>query len=135
MRGMQLSTICPMCKCGRETTLQVLWGCRQLRVIQDSWGPGQGSCNDIKINIDAVIDKVSKIVGIGIIIRDYMGIVVASSIQRISATYDPHVAEAITLCMGLVFAMYIGSDAKVVVDWLNSGKALDSDVGLSFLKM
>ncbi|KAK3218291.1 hypothetical protein Dsin_012261 [Dipteronia sinensis] len=63
--------------------------------------PSQGR---YKINMDAAIDKVGNLVGIGIVIRDVQGFVVSASSQRISATYSPQVPEAIAIYQGLLLA-------------------------------
>ncbi|KAK2642635.1 hypothetical protein Ddye_024398 [Dipteronia dyeriana] len=83
------------------------------------------------------LDKASRVVGIGIVIRDSKGLVTASSCQRIIATYAPHMAETVALYRGLLLAYEVGcfevdaeSDAVLVINWVSDGKVVDSDKGL-----
>ena len=57
-----------------------------------------------KLNCGAAIDKVWKVVGMCIMVRDYDGFVVAASSQRIQGIYSPQVAEAMAIFRGLVLA-------------------------------
>ncbi|KAK2656458.1 hypothetical protein Ddye_009510 [Dipteronia dyeriana] len=50
-----------------------------------------------KINTDVAIDVAGQMIGIGIVIRDVTGFVMASSSQRIIATFTPQVAEAMVI--------------------------------------
>ncbi|KAK3230415.1 hypothetical protein Dsin_002296 [Dipteronia sinensis] len=89
-----------------------------------------------KINCDAAIGSADRLVGFGIVIRDSEGFVMASSSQRIEASFTPQVAEALAISRGLQLAIDTGlhpcriaSDAKIVVDWINSGEVLCSEIG------
>ena len=81
------------------------------------------------MNCDSAIDKVGKVVGMCIMVRDYDSFVVAASSQRIQATYSPQVAQAMAIFRGLMLAQEIGfwQVEAVVVGWVNDAK---SKVGL-----
>ncbi|KAK2662640.1 hypothetical protein Ddye_001214 [Dipteronia dyeriana] len=90
-----------------------------------------------KLNTYATIDTDGKIVGFGAVIRDSKGMVIATSSQRIEATYPPHVVVAIIMYRGLLLATDIGvfsveaeSDAATIVKWVVDGDHQNSDVGL-----
>ncbi|KAK3225424.1 hypothetical protein Dsin_005286 [Dipteronia sinensis] len=77
------------------------------------------------------------VVGVGLVVRDSMGCVLATSSQRVVATYNAQLAEAVAIHRGLVLACETGlypieveSDAKVVVGWINDSKHYSSEVGL-----
>ncbi|KAK2651128.1 hypothetical protein Ddye_018617 [Dipteronia dyeriana] len=91
----------------------------------------------LKINTDTAIDVAKKRVGIGIIVRDSTGAVMASSSQQVKASYDPHTVESLAIYKGLQFALESGfwncvleSDAQVVVNLINSNSYVSSDVGV-----
>ncbi|KAI9165607.1 hypothetical protein LWI28_017279 [Acer negundo] len=59
----------------------------------------------------------------------------ASSSQRIMATFEPHVADAIAIFRGISLAQDIGileveeeSNAKLIVDWINDNKTIDLEI-------
>ncbi|TXG48435.1 hypothetical protein EZV62_027729 [Acer yangbiense] len=90
-----------------------------------------------KVNTDAAIDVVSNKVGIGIIIQDFLGSVMASSVQMIAASYSPQLAEAFAIFRGLHFVEECGllpyaieSDVQVVINLISDGCFPCSDVGL-----
>ncbi|KAK3229148.1 hypothetical protein Dsin_001029 [Dipteronia sinensis] len=89
-----------------------------------------------KINCDAAIDATGRLVGFGIGIRNSNGFVLASSSQRIEATFSLQVAKTIAIFHGLQLAFDSGlhpcridSDVKVIVDWINIGVLICSEVG------
>ncbi|KAK3210787.1 hypothetical protein Dsin_015493 [Dipteronia sinensis] len=89
-----------------------------------------------KINCDAAIDVVGRLVGFRIVIRDSEGFVMASSSLRIEAISSPPVAEAFAISRGLQLAIDTGllpcgieSDTEVVVDWVNGSELLCSEIG------
>ncbi|KAK2657776.1 hypothetical protein Ddye_010828 [Dipteronia dyeriana] len=45
---------------------------------------------------------------VGIIARDFQGLVLGASSQKIMASYDPLIAEAVAMLRGIVFAFYSG---------------------------
>ncbi|KAK3189882.1 hypothetical protein Dsin_029443 [Dipteronia sinensis] len=76
-----------------------------------------------KVNTDDAIDAESGNAGVGIIIRDSYGEVLASSSQSVGARYSPQIVEALALPRGLLFARETGiwpclieSDAQTVYD-------------------
>ncbi|KAK3206532.1 hypothetical protein Dsin_020578 [Dipteronia sinensis] len=91
-----------------------------------------------KINTDAAFDGVGQVIGIGIVIQDESGnVIMASSSQRIIATYSPQVAEAVAVLRGLQLACDTGlapvvaeTDAAVVAKWISEKTQLYSEVGL-----
>ena len=92
--------------------------------------------NIYKINCDAALSGSSSLAGVGIVIRDHCGMVMVASSQKFVATFTPQVAEAMAILQSLQLAIDSGlfpccveSDAKVVVDWINSNKVLFSDIG------
>ncbi|KAK2640685.1 hypothetical protein Ddye_028480 [Dipteronia dyeriana] len=91
----------------------------------------------VKMNTDAAIDNVGRKVGIGIILRDCDGNVLAVCSQKIMAGFSLQVAEAVALLKGLVLARDIGiwpgeveMDAQSVVKLLSSSNVRCSEVGL-----
>ncbi|KAK3230321.1 hypothetical protein Dsin_002202 [Dipteronia sinensis] len=89
-----------------------------------------------KVNTDAAIQSAHNRVGIGIMIRDNMGNVMGCSTQVLEACFSPQVAEATAILRGISFAIDSGllltvfeSDAKVVVDLINSGTAPRDETG------
>ncbi|TXG74012.1 hypothetical protein EZV62_002591 [Acer yangbiense] len=58
----------------------------------------------IKLNTDATLDLVKGKVGIGVISRDHLGDVLASSSQPLLAHFPPVVTEALAVQRGLLFA-------------------------------
>ncbi|KAI9198073.1 hypothetical protein LWI28_009622 [Acer negundo] len=79
---------------------------------------------------------VGRLVGFGIVIRNSEGLVMACSSQKLEASYSPQVAEAVALLCGLQLACDTGlypcqadSDVAVVVNWINNGSILVSEIG------
>ncbi|TXG57115.1 hypothetical protein EZV62_018428 [Acer yangbiense] len=89
-----------------------------------------------KMNTDAAIDSAFGRVGFGVIIRDHVGSVLASSSQFLAAFFSPMVAEAMAIFRGLEFTRdssllpcTVVLDAQVVVRLINSDVPL-SEVGI-----
>ena len=61
-----------------------------------------------KINSDAALDMVGHTVGVGVVIRNSDGLVMASNSQEIATTFSPQVAEAVAICRGLQLAVDSG---------------------------
>ncbi|KAK3206989.1 hypothetical protein Dsin_021035 [Dipteronia sinensis] len=125
-RGMKIATDCPVCNQSMETTLHAVWGCRIFKDV----------CS-FKLNTDTALNASSGVVGVGLVVRDSLGCVLATSSQRIVGPYIAQMAEAVAIHRGLVLACETGlylvkveSDAKVVVDWINDAKHYSSEVGL-----
>ena len=75
-----------------------------------------------KLNTDAALDVRGNVVGVGLVIWDRVGRVMATSAQRVVASFTPPVAEASTVLRGLQLAVdasllpiEIESDALEVV--------------------
>ncbi|KAK0583366.1 hypothetical protein LWI29_036220 [Acer saccharum] len=90
-----------------------------------------------KINCDAALNVASCLVGFGIVIRNRDSLVMASSSQKITVSFSPQVVEAEAIRRGLrlvldtcLFPCVLDSDAEVVVRWINSGKLLNSEIGV-----
>ncbi|KAK2656308.1 hypothetical protein Ddye_009360 [Dipteronia dyeriana] len=90
-----------------------------------------------RINTDATIQDSNQLIGVGEIVRDSGGQVLASSVQRFSTCFSPHVAEATTILRGLLFAVDSGllpavleSDARWVVDLIDSNETAFADLGV-----
>ncbi|KAK3221353.1 hypothetical protein Dsin_008378 [Dipteronia sinensis] len=90
-----------------------------------------------KIKCDAAIDLAGCLVGCGTVIRNAEGFVLAASSQIMVASFPTHTVEAIAILRSIQLAIDSGlnlimveSDASVVVDWINSGNDLLSDVGV-----
>ena len=96
------------------------------------WIPPDPGC--YKINCDAAINVAERLVGFGIVIRNSEGLVMASSSQKLEATFSPQVGEVESIHRGLardsgLVPCRIDSDAEVVVGWITSQVCLCSDVG------
>ncbi|KAK0583566.1 hypothetical protein LWI29_038260 [Acer saccharum] len=81
-----------------------------------------------RVNTNATVDGAGQVNGIGIVIRNGNGIVMALSSQRIIATYSPHVAETVAVLRGLQLAcgtvlvpVVAETDAAVVTKWISEG--------------
>ena len=61
-----------------------------------------------KANWDIAIDKVSKCMGMGIIIRDYQGFVHAALCRKISSARNPGSAEALGALAAVAFCRELG---------------------------
>ncbi|KAK3224581.1 hypothetical protein Dsin_004443 [Dipteronia sinensis] len=90
-----------------------------------------------KVNTDAALDVGGRKTGIGLIIRNCFGEVIASSAQPVLAGYSHIVAEALAIFKGLQFARDTGlvpccieSNAQVVVNLINSNNVPLADVGI-----
>ncbi|KAK2633818.1 hypothetical protein Ddye_028610 [Dipteronia dyeriana] len=89
-----------------------------------------------KINCDAAIDVIGRLVGFGIVTCDSEGFVMASSSQKIEASFSPQIEEATTILRDLQLAWDTGlspcridSDAEVIVNWINNSVVILSEVG------
>ncbi|KAK2643636.1 hypothetical protein Ddye_018831 [Dipteronia dyeriana] len=79
-----------------------------------------------KINCDTAIDVGNHVFGMGMVIPDHQGYVMASDVQRLMESCSPQVAEAVAVLYGLNFAIDTGllqisveTDALVVVHLIN----------------
>ncbi|KAK1587816.1 hypothetical protein Q3G72_017098 [Acer saccharum] len=65
----------------------------------------------VKVNCDAALDMNRGVVGFGLVIQDFRGMVLASSVQHIQANFSPLIAEAMAILRGINLAF----DALAVV--------------------
>jgi hypothetical protein len=89
-----------------------------------SWNPP--SVDTVKINWDAAIDKRKNLMGVGIIVRNNLGAVLATQCAVQKFILDPSVAEAIGAKLGAELGRFLGlhsifleGDASEVVSALN----------------
>ncbi|TXG58466.1 hypothetical protein EZV62_016295 [Acer yangbiense] len=106
---------------------------RLLELAEEEYGFNQNG--GLKVPYAAISTGLKKI-GIAIIICDSEGRVMGSSTQCMDALFHPLIAEVTALFRGALFAVDAGllpavfeSDAKAVVDLVNSGNASFADVG------
>jgi hypothetical protein len=90
----------------------------------------------LKINWDAAVDKGSKIMGVGIIIRDHNGEVCASSCSTRPHVVDPSVAKALGPRQGVELCIELGlqsvlleGDAKEIVNDIAKGGVSSGSCG------
>jgi ribonuclease HI len=102
--------------------------------VRNSWRPPNSSC--YKINCDAAVSDLEGWVGLGVVIRDHTGFVMASCSLPLIASFDVQAAEVMAVLRGLIFSRDCGlapcmleTDAAVVVKWINDGSHLDSPCG------
>ncbi|KAK3194636.1 hypothetical protein Dsin_025946 [Dipteronia sinensis] len=95
--------------------------------------PDQGS---YKINCKAVIDVRGGWIGLGIVIRDVSGLVMASCSLRIAAGVDVWAANSLAILKSIqfdsecgMFPFIIEFDAKRVVNWNNNSSHMNSNYG------
>ena len=90
-----------------------------------------------KINIDATLNVHGQMSGLGVVIRDCNGQVMASLCSQLGVCYSPEIAEVLAIRRGLRLAMETGlvpvvleSDASVVVNAIGSQDRSSYDVGI-----
>ncbi|KAK2635571.1 hypothetical protein Ddye_030363 [Dipteronia dyeriana] len=90
-----------------------------------------------KMNLDAGNDVVKRKAGIGLIVRDCSGDVLASCALSVMGGFSLAVAEATTIRRGISFACEVGlfpctieSDAQLVMNLINSNSFPLSEIGL-----
>ncbi|XP_021839401.2 uncharacterized protein [Spinacia oleracea] len=89
-----------------------------------SWSPPpQGT---VKINIDAHLYSTG--VGVGVVIRDYRGVVLVAAVKRTDAAWSPNVAEASIALYGVALAKRLGYE-KVMLecDAINIVRTIDKN--------
>ncbi|KAK3230116.1 hypothetical protein Dsin_001997 [Dipteronia sinensis] len=126
MRGVDVSPSCSVCKRWPETTVHALWSCPALKEIWAQCGLLNGASVEGSNLLDFMIScmkgllladmelmcmiiwkfwfRRNCLVGIGIIIRDNLGEVLASSAQPVGAQFTLAVAVALAVFRGLLFA-------------------------------
>ncbi|XP_042958157.1 uncharacterized protein LOC122293732 [Carya illinoinensis] len=93
-----------------------------------------------KINWDAAIDKVNCMVGIGVAVRDWDGLVTTTLRSPKNSFLDPLLGEALAALRAVQLGLELGlhnvifeGDSKLVVSGINSGTEDWSTAGLIFL--
>ncbi|TXG68182.1 hypothetical protein EZV62_003117 [Acer yangbiense] len=91
----------------------------------------------IKINCDAALDMNRGVVGFGLVVRDFGGVVLASCVQHIQVNFSPLIAEAMTILRGINLAFdsnlipfVIKTDALAVVKLIEAKSPSLADIGL-----
>ncbi|KAL5750380.1 hypothetical protein ACOSP7_024983 [Xanthoceras sorbifolium] len=99
------------------------------------WHPPNSNC--YKINTDASIDDHKNCTGLGVIIRDSRGLVMASCVKGFDSLYSPPIAEALAILRGITLAVETGlllvcveSDTEFVVNLITSKAAPISEIGV-----
>ncbi|KAK3206766.1 hypothetical protein Dsin_020812 [Dipteronia sinensis] len=102
--------------------------------VINSWRPPDEEC--FKINCETAINEKEGRIGLGIVIRDHSGAVMASCFLTLAAFFDANTAETMAIYKGLIFSRDCGifpcvieSDAAVVVKWINEDSHWDSISG------
>ncbi|KAH9696582.1 putative reverse transcriptase/RNA-dependent DNA polymerase [Citrus sinensis] len=97
------------------------------RVVQKKWEPPPG--NFLKVNVDAAINCRNQVLGLGAVIKDPSGKIVAAGIKQVPLREGVSFAEAEAMEWGLkvakefsLSAMIMEIDCKEVVDLLNNTK-------------
>ncbi|KAK2649997.1 hypothetical protein Ddye_017486 [Dipteronia dyeriana] len=99
------------------------------------WRPPVGGF--YKINTDATLVEGKTVVGVGAVIRNHLGQVMASTAQRLEVSISTKLAEAMAILRGIVFTVDSGlvptvieSNALSVVSLINSGSPNLTELGL-----
>ena len=89
-----------------------------------------------KLNVDASIPKSSNFVGVGAVIRNSSGLVMAALAQNLPGKFTVKEAEALALRYGLSWALdvflpihFVESDAKTVVQALERKSSFKNEFG------
>ncbi|KAL5804219.1 hypothetical protein ACOSQ3_031019 [Xanthoceras sorbifolium] len=106
-----------------------------VRHIDVKWHPPNSNC--YKVNTDASIDDHKIRTGLGVIIRDSRGIVMASYVNGFDSLYFPPIAEALVILRGITLAVQTGLlpicvelDAEFVVNLIMSKATPISEIGV-----
>ncbi|KAK3189500.1 hypothetical protein Dsin_029061 [Dipteronia sinensis] len=157
-RGIQVDARCPLCGTDDETTMPCgdrsnVWDILswsnafvsdrypatgnnfvQASLERVKWKPSDQG--EYKINCKAVIHRDCGWIGFGIVIRDSLGLVMASCSVRTAAGVDSWAANALAIRNGIqfgsecgIFPFSIEFDAKGVVDGINKSTHQDSNYG------
>ncbi|KAK1587767.1 hypothetical protein Q3G72_016635 [Acer saccharum] len=91
----------------------------------------------IKINCDAALDMNRGVLGFGLVVRDFRGVVLVSCVQHIQANFSPLIAEAMTILQGINLAFdsnlipfVIKTDALAVVKLIEAKSPSLANIGL-----
>ncbi|KAK0600445.1 hypothetical protein LWI29_015099 [Acer saccharum] len=92
--------------------------------------------DDYKANCDAVLDQGKGTVGIGMVIRNCEGLVLAAGSMCLEGTFNIKTAKLLAILRCIQFSFDCGlrlkkieSDEATVVKWIKEGLNLDSDYG------
>ncbi|KAK3192992.1 hypothetical protein Dsin_024302 [Dipteronia sinensis] len=104
-------------------------------VVITCWKPPE--FGDYKANCDAVVERRGNCVGIGTVIRDSTGAVLAYCSQIMEANFSIKVAKLVAIRKCLIFCVDCGltpcvieSDEATVVKWINDEDIRNSDCGI-----
>jgi ribonuclease HI len=105
-----------------------------MEIRDEGWSPPPETT--IKINWDASLDKIRRIVGMGMIARDGQGSVIAAATKVLFLEADPVVAEFLATTHALIFCHELGlqhviieGDAQQVVNAINSDRPCNTSYG------
>ncbi|KAJ1396828.1 Ribonuclease H-like superfamily [Sesbania bispinosa] len=112
-----------------------LGGCpRSAATRVEQWSPPP--IRWFKVNVDAA-HAAGEVWGVGIIIRDEHGVVLAAASRRISSLPDPGLAEAMGIRLAILFAVemcfdrvVVESDCKTIVEIFQSNSLCHSYQGM-----
>ncbi|TXG69190.1 hypothetical protein EZV62_004125 [Acer yangbiense] len=103
--------------------------------VAPKWKPSPSG--SYKINTDATLDCRAKVTGIGVVIRDCYGHVMASLCQSFPGLLQPQTVEAVAVLRGFRLALEAGlcpasieSDSLSVVNLINSMDILRAEIGV-----
>ncbi|PON83892.1 Ribonuclease H-like domain containing protein [Trema orientale] len=68
----------------------------------------------LKVNIDAAVKRDSPHVGVGIIVRDNFGMIVAAVTRKITGFFSPFLAECIAVRDGLHFCVKLNLPIRTI---------------------
>ncbi|KAF5468669.1 hypothetical protein F2P56_012808 [Juglans regia] len=90
----------------------------------------------IKANWDAAVDAKNKCVGIGVVVRDSNGEILACLCSRFAHNSNPYVAEALSLRKAVTFCsemgfsdVVLGGDSLIIVNATKSGEEIGAEYG------
>ncbi|KAK3230518.1 hypothetical protein Dsin_002399 [Dipteronia sinensis] len=149
-RRIPVDVFCHICCRRPETSFHALWCCPSLKqefhranspeakLHESADGVNERSSNSVaswsppgsglfRINCDATVDSGTGKVGLGIIIRDGVGVVLACRSMPIMAGFSPLISKALAILYGLLFALDVGlvlclveTDAQVIANLLRN---------------
>ncbi|KAK3195597.1 hypothetical protein Dsin_026907 [Dipteronia sinensis] len=104
---------CLICNRDFETITHALWGCKGLKGVRAEFENLTGMKSDVNMTFKdfffSCLNSVrEKCTGVGVVIRDHRGLVMASCSQQLDAIYSTQVAEAVALLRGIDFTMDTG---------------------------
>uniref|UniRef100_A0A803Q9R9 RNase H type-1 domain-containing protein n=1 Tax=Cannabis sativa TaxID=3483 RepID=A0A803Q9R9_CANSA len=99
------------------------------------WAFPRKSC--LKVDIDVAIDASRSCSGLGMVVRDHCGTILALAVWRLEGYFDPEVAEALALRQAMVQCHLFGYDHIIfeldclsIVQKLHNKLLLNSSLGL-----